>query len=56
MTVTKTYEASSIGRNYKGIDEDLVEKNKEVLEVGSSVIIATGAHKGLHGRVVAVQR
>ena len=47
MTVTKTYEGSSIGRNFKGIDEDLVEKNKEILEVGSNVIIVGGAHKNL---------
>ena len=31
LTVTKSYEASSIGRNYRGIDEELVERNKEVL-------------------------
>ena len=29
LTVTKSYEASSIGKNYKGVDEELVEKNRE---------------------------
>ena len=56
LTVTKSYEASSIGKNYKGIDEELIEKNREVLEVGSSVTITGGTHKGLHGKVVAIQR
>ena len=56
LTVTKSYEASSIGKNYKGIDEELIEKNREVLEVGSSVTITGGTHKGLLGKVVAIQR
>ena len=56
LTVTKSYEASSIGKNYKGIDEELIEKNREVLEVGSSVKITGGTHKGLNGKVVAIQR
>jgi hypothetical protein len=54
LTVTQTYEASSIGRNYKGIDEKLVEKNKEIMAVGSEVTIKIGTHKGLKGRVVAI--
>lgn len=56
LAVTNTYEASQIGRNYKGIDEELVDKNREVLGVGSEVVIREGTHKGLRGRVVAVQR
>jgi len=56
LTVTKSYEASSIGRNYKGIDEELVEKNKEMLQVGSDVFIKGGTHKGLTGKVVAIQK
>lgn len=54
--MTKTYEGSSIGRNFKGLDEELVEKNREVLEVGSTVAIRGGTHKGLTGKVVAIQR
>lgn len=54
--MTKTYEGSSIGRNFKGIDEELVEKNKEVMEVGSDVMICGGTHKGLEGKIVAIQR
>lgn len=54
LTVTKTYEGSTIGKNYKGIDEELVEKNREVLEVGSNVVICGGTHKGLEGKVVAI--
>ena len=56
LTVTKTYEGGALGKNYKGIDEVLVEKNREVLEVGSNVIICGGTHKGLAGKVVAIQR
>ena len=52
--MTKSYEASSIGRNYKGIDEELVERNKEVLQVGSDVTIRGGTHKGLTGKVVVI--
>ena len=54
--MTKTYEGSTIGKNFKGIDEELVEKNREVLEVGSNVVICGGTHKGLSGKVVAIQR
>ena len=54
--MTKTYEGSTIGRNFKGIDEQLVEKNKEVMEVGSDVMICGGTHKGLSGKIVAIQR
>ena len=54
--VTKTFQGSSIGRNFKGIDEELVDKNREVLEVGSNVVICGGTHKGLSGKVVAIQR
>ena len=43
-----------MGRNYKGIDEELVEKNKEMLTVGSEVYIKGGTHKGLTGKVVAI--
>ena len=56
LTVTTSYEASSIGRNYKGIDEKLIDKNREVLGLGSNVVITGGTHKGLSGRIVAVQR
>ena len=56
MAVTKSYEASSIGRNFKGIDEELVDKNKEEIQVDSDVTITGGTHKGLTGKVVAVQR
>ena len=56
LMVTKTYQGGALGKNYKGIDEELVEKNKEVLEVGSNVIICGGTHKGLSGKVVAIQR
>ena len=52
--MTKTYEGSTIGRNYKGIDEELVDKNKEVLGLESDVVITGGTHKGLSGRIVAV--
>mmetsp|Transcript_13043 Transcript_13043/g.15557 ORF Transcript_13043/g.15557 Transcript_13043/m.15557 type:complete len:151 (+) Transcript_13043:234-686(+) len=54
LAVTKTYEAGTLGKNYKGIDEELVEKNKEVLSVGSEVYIKGGTHKGLSGKVVAI--
>lgn len=54
MAVTKSYEGSSIGRNYKGIDEELVDKNREEIVVGSDVTINGGTHKGLSGKVVAV--
>ena len=52
--MTTSYEASSIGRNYKGIDEELVDRNREILGLGSNVIITGGTHKGLSGRIVAV--
>ena len=54
LTVTKTYEASSIAKNYKGIDEELVERKSEVLQVGSEVMITGGTHKGLSGKIVAI--
>ena len=54
LTVTTNYEASSLGRNYKALDEELVDKNKEVLEVGSDVMITGGSHKGLSGKIVAI--
>lgn len=56
LTVTQSYEASSIGRNYKGIDEELVAKKAEVLELGSDVVITGGTHKGLLGKIVAIQK
>ena len=52
--MTQTYEASSIGRNFKGIDEELVVKKAEVLELGSDVVITGGTHKGLSGKIVAI--
>ena len=56
LTVTKTYEASSIAKNYKGIDEELVERKAEVLELGSEIMITGGTHKGLSGKIVAIQK
>ena len=47
LTVTKNYEASAIGRNYKGLDETLKERKGDLLEVGSEVVITGGSHKGL---------
>ena len=45
-----------LGRNYKALDEKLVEKNKEGVKVGAEVTILGGSHKGLSGRVVAIQK
>ena len=52
LAVTKDYETTGAGKNYKGIDEKLVEK--EVMKVGSKVYITGGTHKGLKGKIVAM--
>lgn len=54
MAVTENYQASSVGRNYKTIDEKLQIVKK--LGVGSRVEIISGTHKGLEGKIVAVSK
>ncbi len=56
MGVTQEYELGSSenggGRNYKGIHDKLVLKER--MKVGSEVIVTSGTHEGLEGRIVAV--
>lgn len=54
MAVTENYQPSSVGRNFKTIDEKLTVVKK--LGVGSKVEIISGPHKGLVGKVVAVSK
>lgn len=54
MAVTENYQASSVGRNFKTIDEQLKVVKK--LGVGSKVEIVSGPHKGLEGKIVAVTK
>ena len=54
MAVTQNYQASSVGRNYKTIDEQLKVVKK--LGVGSKVEIISGPHKGLAGKIVALSK
>ena len=45
MAVTENYQASSVGRNFKTINEELKVVKK--MGVGSKVEIICGPHKGL---------
>ena len=54
FAVTQNFEASSVGRNFKPIDEQL--EVKSVMSVGSKVIIIGGSHKGLEGKVIAMTK
>ena len=54
MAVTQNYEGSSVGRNFKPIDEKL--EVKPTMQVGSKVIIVSGSHKSLEGKIVAVSK
>lgn len=54
MAVTENYHASSVGRNYKTIDEKLKVVKK--LGIGSKVEIVSGTHKGFAGKIVAVSK
>lgn len=42
LAVTDSYAHSSIGKNFKGLDEEL--KKKEVMKIGSLVYIIGGTH------------
>lgn len=54
LSVTENYQASSVGVNYKTIDEKLKVIKK--MGVGSKVTIISGPHKGMEGRIVAVSK
>ena len=54
LATTQNYEASSVGKNFKPIDEKL--EVKPTLEIGSRVVIVGGSHKGLEGKVVALSK
>lgn len=54
LAVTENYQASSVGRNYKTIDEKLQTVKK--MGVGSKVDIVSGLHKGLSGKIVALSK
>ena len=55
MGVTQEYELGTSengGRNFKGIHDKLVLKER--MKSGSQVIVTSGTHEGLEGRIVAV--
>ena len=54
MAVTENFQASSVGRNFKTIDEELKVVKK--MGVGSKVEIISGPHKGLQGKIVAISK
>ena len=54
MAITQNYEASSVGKNFKPIDEKL--EVKATLGIGSRVMIVGGSHKGMEGKVVALSK
>jgi transcription antitermination factor NusG len=54
LAVTENYQASSVGVNYKPIDEKLKVIKK--MGVGSKVRIISGPHKDLDGKIVAVTK
>jgi len=54
LSVTQNYHASSIGKNYKGIDEKL-QVIKQMGQ-GSKVKIVSGSHQGLDGKIVAISK
>lgn len=54
MSVTENYQASSVGRNFKTINEELQTVKK--IGVGSKVQIVSGPHSGMEGKIVAVSK
>ena len=54
FAVTQNFEASSVGRNFKPIDEQL--EVRPTMGVGSKVLIISGSHKGLEGKVIAMSK
>lgn len=44
-----------MGKNIKGIDEELKVKDRELMQVGSQVTILQGSHKGLTAKVLHMQ-
>jgi len=54
FAVTQSFEASSVGKNFKPIDEKL--EVKQAIEVGTKVMIISGSHKGLEGKILALSK
>ena len=55
LGVTQEYELGTSengGRNFKGIHDKLVLK--EQMKAGSNIIVTSGTHEGLEGRIFAV--
>jgi transcription antitermination factor NusG len=56
LKVTQEYELQSTenggGRNYKSIHDKL--SIKERMKLGSEVLIISGTHEGLEGKIIAV--
>ncbi len=56
LGVTQEYELGSglngSGRNFKGIHDKL--QLKERMKLGSHIVVTSGTHEGLEGKIVAV--
>lgn len=57
LAVTEEYQIGNNqiggeGRNYKSIHSDL--KKKETMSINSEVMITSGTHKGMKGKIIAL--
>ncbi len=53
LGTTQDYDTSALGgKNYKSIHDTL--KLKECMKIGSAVIVTSGTHEGLEGRIVSI--